>query len=186
VDKNESVRNKIIILYILSRIPGITVGELTAIALDTCYMNYFAFAAAYDELYSSHFLTRALRKGERSLDSDGNPVLRCDITGIGIETLNRLVHLIPENVHTFLNKVFADWEKSIKKNAEVRAFHEPDPYGGFLVVLLLSDGTRDLIHLKLSVPSKEIAIATCKHWKENTQSHYLAILSLLSTTETDE
>ena len=183
MDSNESVRNKIIILHILSRIPGITVGELTAIALDTCYMNYFAFAAAFDDLLRNHFLTRAVRKGERMLDSDGNPVFRCDITGVGIETLNRLIHLIPENVHTFLNKTFADWEKSLKKNAEVRASVAPDPFGGFRVTLLLSDGTRDLISLSLAVPSKEIAVTICNNWKENTQAQYLAILSRLSSAE---
>lgn len=180
MDKNERVRNKIIILYILSRIPGITVGELTAMALDTCYMNYFAFATAFDDLLASSFITRMVRKGEKEKDSDGKPVLRCDMTGIGLETLNRLQHLIPEHIHTFLNKAFLDWEKSLKKNAEVKSTYEPDFFGGYNVNLILSDGTRNLIDLKISVPSKEIAVSICSNWKANTQSQYLSILSLLS------
>ncbi len=182
MDKNDDVRNKIVILYILSRIPGITAGELTAMALDTCCMNYFAYASAFESLAAGNLITRMVRKGESEKDSDGKPVMRCDTTAAGLETLGRLSHLIPAQIRSFLDNAFLDWEKSIRKKADVRATSEPDAFGGYAVSLLLSDGTRSLIDLKISVPSKELAVSMCARWKEDTQAQYLAILSLLSAS----
>ncbi len=173
-------RNKIIILFIVSRIPGITVGELTAMALDTCYMNYFTFATAFDDLCKTVFITISVRKGEDIKDAQGNPVSRCDITTTGLDILNRLQHTIPEHIHTFLNNASKSWEKSTRKNVEVKATFDPDFFGGYDVKLILSDGIKDLISLRLSIPSKEMAVKICNKWKENTQEIYLEILSILT------
>ncbi len=180
MEKSDSVRNKIIILFIINKLPGITTGELTAMSMDTCYMNYFSFAAAFNDLTAGRLLNVSERKGESKLDSEGRPVSRCDITSSGLETLNRLSHLIPAHIHNFLNKAFIDWEKDIKRNAEVRASYDPDLFGGYTVDLMLSDGNRELTHMKISVPSKEIAVEICSNWNSNTESVYLAMLSILS------
>jgi len=181
VDKTEKARNKIIILYIVSRIPGITVGELTAMALDTCYMNYFTFATAFDDLCKSTFITKSVRKGEDLRDAEGNPVIRCDVTVIGLEIMNRLQHTIPEHIHSFLASASKSWEKTTRKNIEVKSTFDPDFFGGYNVKLTLFDGTKELIMLKLSIPTKEMAVKICNKWKENTQELYLEILSFLST-----
>jgi hypothetical protein len=180
MDKTEKARNQIILLYIISRIPGITVGELTATALDTCYMNYFAFAAIFDTLYRNSLITKSVRKGEELKDADGNPVFRCDITSNGQEILNRLQHTIPEHVQSFLNNTSKSWEKSSHKNVEVKANFDPDFFGGYFIKLSLSDGTKDRMVLCLSIPTKEMAVRICNKWKENTQECYLEILSFLS------
>lgn len=180
MDKAEKARNKIIILYIVSRIPGITVGELTAMALDTCYMNYFTFATAFDSLCKDSLLTRSVRKGEEQKDASGNPVARCDVTASGLEVMNRLQHTIPEHIHSFLASASRTWEKSSRKNIEVKANFDPDFFGGYTVKLSLSDGIKDLIHLRLSIPTKEMAVRICDKWKENTQELYLEILSMLT------
>lgn len=181
MDKAEKARNKIIILYILSRIPGITVGELTSMALDTCYMNYFTFATAFDDLCGSMMVTRAVRKGEDMKDADGNPVVRCDITATGLEILSRLQHTIPEHIHAFLNDASKSWEKTTRKNTEVKATFDPDFFGGYDVRLSLSDGVKDLISLRLSIPTKEMAVRICNKWKENTQELYLELLTFFNT-----
>lgn len=180
LEKTEKARNKIIILYITSRIPGITVGELTAMAIDTCYMNYFTFATAFDDLCRHSFVTQSVRKGEEIKDADGKPVVRCDITAAGLEILNRLQHIIPEHIHSFLNHAAMTWEKTIRKNAEVKSTFDPDIFGGYEVRLSLSDGNRDQIALTLSIPTKEMAVIICNKWKENTQEMYMEILSFLA------
>lgn len=180
MDKAEQARNKIIILYIVSRIPGITVGELTSMALDTCYMNYFTFATVFDELCTSVFLTKAVRKGEVAKDAEGNLVIRCDITPTGNEILSRLWHTIPELIHTFINNAANSWEKASRKNVEVKATFDPDFFGGYDVKLSLSDGLKDLISLRLSIPTKDMAILICKKWKDDTQAMYMEILTNLT------
>lgn len=180
MEKKENARNKIIVLYILSKIPGITVGELTAMSIDTCYMNYFEFATALDDLIQGRLITISTRKNETITDADLKPVKRCDMTATGTELLNRLKHLIPDHIHTFLNKAFLDWDKNVKRNSEVSATYEPDFFGGYNAELLLTDGNKDLVKIKISLPSKEMAITVCNSWKNDTQTQYLSLLSMLS------
>ncbi len=181
MDKTEKTRNKIIILYIVSRIPGITIGELTAMAIDTCYMNYFTFATAFDSLCKSRFITKSIRKGEELKDAAGDPVSRCDVTGTGLEILNRLQHTIPEHIHSFLASASKIWEKTSHKNIDIRSTFDPNIYGGYDVKLSLSDGMKDLIVLRLTIPTKEMSVRICNRWKDNTQELYLEILSFLTS-----
>jgi len=178
--KSEKVRNKIIVLYIISRLPGITVPDLTGLALDTCYMNYFSFATAFDDLYNDKFITKSYRKNEEITDANDKPVLRCDATESGHEILKKLNHIIPEHIFQILSDFIKDWGKTIRKNSEIIASYDPDLHGGYIVNLKLSDGFKETVLIKLSVPAKQIAINICNNWKTNTQEKYLSILSILS------
>ena len=180
MNNQDSVRNKIIILYIISRLPGITSSELISISIDTCYMNYFEYANVLEGLVSGKFITESTRKGEERQTSDGKPVTRYDITPMGNDSLEKLRHLIPVHIHLYLNKTFGDWDKTIKKDKEIRAVCDPDLFGGYEVKLSLNDGSRDLFNLNLSVPDKDLANKICNKWKDSTQVSYTEILRLLS------
>lgn len=179
-EKSEKVRNKIIILYILSRIPGITVAELTSLSLDTCYMNYFSFATAFEDLCDNKLVTKSQRKNEQCLDANNKPVVRCDNTAGGIEILNKLRHVIPDNIHMFLTESAKNWEKLSKRASETISKYDPDLYGGYTVTLKLSDGIKDTVLLQLSVPTKEMAARICENWKLQTQEKYMSILTMLT------
>lgn len=179
-EKSEKVRNKIIILYILSRLPGITVAQLTSLSLDTCYMNYFSFATAFEDLCDNKLVTKSHRKNEQCLDANNKPVVRCDNTAGGIEILNKLRHVIPENIHMFLTESAKNWEKISKRATETISKYDPDLFGGYTVTLKLSDGIKDTVLLQLSVPSKELAAKICENWKLQTQDKYMSILKMLT------
>ena len=181
VDKSEKVRSKIIILYILKCLPGITFSELTSIVIDTCYMNYFTFISAHDDLYENNFITRSQRKNEEEKDSSNSPVFRCDITPKGIEVLEKLNHIIPEHIHTFLSGLSNDWNRKIKKSSHLSASYDPDLFGSYTATLKLSDGIKDTVLIKLTLPDKITAEKVCEKWKNNTQEKYLGILNLLTS-----
>lgn len=179
-EKSEKVRNKIIILYILSRLPGITVAELTSLSLDTCYMNYFSFATAFEDLCVNKLVTKSHRKNEQCMDANNKPVVRCDNTSAGIDILNKLRHVIPENIHMFLTESAKNWEKLTKRATETISKYDPDLYGGYNVTLKLSDGIKDTVLLQLAVPTKEMAAKICDNWKLQTQEKYMSILKMLT------
>jgi len=181
VDKSEKVRSKIIILYILKCLPGITFTDLTSFIIDTCYMNYFSFISAYDDLCENKFITRSQRKNEELKDSSNSPVYRCDITPKGTEVLERLNHIIPEHIHQFLSGFSNDWNKVQKKSSHITASFDPDLYGSYTATLKLSDGIKDTVSIKLNVPDKVAASKVCENWKQNTQEKYLEILKLLNS-----
>ena len=54
MESAELAINKLIILSILRRIQGVTLGQLTALSLETLYMDYFDFVTAFEELCRDH------------------------------------------------------------------------------------------------------------------------------------
>ena len=48
MESAELAINKLIILAILNRIRGITLGQLTELSLETLYMDYFDFVTAFE------------------------------------------------------------------------------------------------------------------------------------------
>lgn len=181
MDKSEKVRSKIIILYILKCLPGITFSELTSIVIDTCYMNYFSFICAFDDLIENSFVTKSRRKNEEEKDSSNLPVFRCDITPKGLEILENLNHVIPEHIHTFLSGLSIDWNKKIKKSSHIKASFDPDLFGSYTATLKLSDGIKDIILIKLTVPDKDTAHRACENWQSGTSDKYMDILKMLTS-----
>lgn len=180
MDRLETAENKMILLYILNRWNGVTVGQLTRIALDTRYMDYFAFMSVLDGLCRDGLATRSVRKGESQLDADGQPVVRCDVTPRGAEVLRSLEGRIPPHVRGYLGQAAASWAKELKRENTVVAAYDPDANGAWTVRLRLNDGARDVVDLKLSVPDKASAAAMCALWKSDTQALYVGLLALLS------
>ena len=184
MDRLETATDKMVLLYILNRWSGITLGQFTRLALDTRYMDYFVFVPLLDELCRDGLATRSVRKGESLRDADGQPVVRCDITPRGADVLRTLEHRIPPHVRAYLSQAAASWEKDLKKEETVTATCDPDGSGGYLVRLRLNDGTRDVVDLRLGVPDRAMGIAMCSRWRQDTQEAYLGLLAAVSATET--
>jgi hypothetical protein len=180
MDRLETAENKMILLYILNRWSGVTLGQLTRIALDTRYMDYFVFIALLDELCRDGLANRSVRKAEPLKDADGQPVVRCDLTPRGAEVLQTLEGRIPRHVRAYLAQAAASWEKELKRENTVVATYDPDGSGGYQVRLRLNDGMHDVVDLRLSVPDKGLAAAVCHQWKQDTQAVYVGLLALLN------
>lgn len=94
--------SKLILLRIVKQIPSITSNQLTNLALETLYMDYFTMIQAFGELQRDHLLLIAVRKDESETDAAGKPLERCDISTQGELILKTLDHKIPLHVKTYL------------------------------------------------------------------------------------
>ena len=184
MDRLENAGNKMILLYILNRWSGVTLGQLTRIALDTRYMDYFVFISLLDELCRDGLAGRSVRKGETMRDADGHPVVRCDLSPRGAEVLKALEHRIPTHVRAYLSQAAVSWEKELKKENTVTATFDPDGAGGYQVRLRLNDGAHDVVDLRLNVPDRTMASSICEQWRQDTQAVYVGLLALLASPET--
>ncbi len=172
--------NKLIILYILNRIPGITLGQLTTIALETLYMDYFGFVVAFEELCRDQMASESVRKGETRKDAAGHPVRRCDILPAGKAIFDTLEQRIPLPIRSYLAQACSGWQKDIRLENTLSADFEPDGNGFYLVRLKQNDGIKDLVNLTLTIPDKGMAQLICQRWQRNPQTVYLGLLSLLT------
>ena len=180
VETAELAINKLIILSILSRIQGVTLGQLTALSLETLYMDYFDFVTAFEELCRDHMAVESVRKGEDVLDAVGRPVTRCDLTPQGRTVFNTLENRIPLPIRSYLAQACSGWQKDIRLRNTLSASCEPDANGLFLVRLKQNDGLKDLIDLRLTIPDKAMGQMICDRWKRNPQTVYLGLLTLLT------
>jgi hypothetical protein len=180
LDTEELAINKLIILSILSRIPGITLNQLTTLSLETLYLDYFDFVMAFEDLCRDQLAAEGIRKGEETLDSAGRPVMRCDLTEAGSIVLSALEARIPLPVRSYLAQTCSGWQKDARMASVLSASCEPDANGCYLVRLKQNDGLKDLIDLRLTIPDKNMALQICERWKRHPQTVYLGMLSLLT------
>jgi hypothetical protein len=180
MEPNDLAITKLIILSIVRRIPAITLNQLTAIALDTLYMDYFGFASAFDDLGRDQMIAAAVRKDETVKDASGHQVIRCDITQRGLAVLETLENRIPLPIRSYLAQEGAAWQKDIRRQRQLTAQAEPDADGHYQVRLRQTEGTRALVDLSLSIPDKTLARQICEQWQRQPQGMYLGLLALLT------
>lgn len=176
----ELATNKLIILLIADRIRDITLNQLTTLSLETLYLDYFDFVTAYEELCRDRMISEAVRKNEPKVDAVGRPVTRCDLTDKGRTVLKTLEARIPLPIRSYLAQACSGWQKDIRLKGTLTADYQPDANGNYQVFLKQSDGIKDLVSLKLTIPEKTMAKQVCERWKRSPQTVYLGLLSVLT------
>jgi hypothetical protein len=180
LEQTDLAINKLIILAILSRIRGATLGQLTTIALETLYMDYFDFVTAFDELCRDQMTVESVRKGETTLDASGRPVSRCDLTPRGQTVFLTLEQRIPLPIRSYLAQACSSWQKGRRLQNILSADCSPDGNGFYRVRLTQNDGIKDVIDLQLTIPDKAMGQQICERWRRHPQTLYLGLLSLLT------
>ncbi len=177
---NELVVKKMVLLYLADRLPSLTQDEFMKAALDTIYIDYFDFGVLYQQLLADGFLYEAQRKGETSLDANGVPAHRVDITSQGQQILESLYQTVPLPMRKHLQESTRE-SLQVKLDEEmVKAQAQPDLNGAFRVSLgLQGDDRSQIIDCQFTVPTKEMADIASKHWKEHYETLYPQILKLL-------
>ncbi|NLT11837.1 MAG: DUF4364 family protein [Clostridiaceae bacterium] len=171
---------KLIILYILQKIPGISATDLMKQSIDSLYMDYFMFSQAKDELLRDHLMIESVRKGETRKTASGHPLALCDITPEGQSVLTRLLPTLPTAALSYLTAEASKSIVQIKKSTEVRAYYEPDADGHYNVHLILKEGERYIINITLNAPNEKVAEHMIRRWKENTSTIYATLINQLS------
>ena len=162
---------KIIILFILSKVSGISSSQLMDCAMESLYMDYFLY---------QRLMTEGERKGELRKDASGKTVLSCDITPAGSEILTRLLPSVPAGIRAYLTSASRNWQHDTNESQSVYAEYAPNDEGTWYVDLRLIERGSTTFALHMAAPSEEVAERTCKRWESATAETYMEILRLLS------
>lgn len=174
---------KIIILYFVSLIKGITWQQLTNLSMQTLYMDYFSFGQCVDELKQDGFLFISEQKAERSLDSNGKPVNRFYLTPSGESILNatktQLSRPIIKTIH-LLVAPFID-----PSTPMTFAEYKINRTGHITVHLNIKEADECIFELSYTVPSMDLAKKICTNFEQHSLELYPQLLTLLTPTTTD-
>jgi len=163
---HEKLEIKILILYILRRLPEpIPLEALTELAMCDDGISYFDFTQCVAELVMTDHLF--LKDNTYSLTAKG--------VRNGEVTENNL----PYSVRMKASRAAAALRSELSRNAMIKTVSEANPDGGFTVSLSLSDGLGSIISMEMFSGNEQQAAALEKGFRKNAEGIYNALLDML-------
>ncbi len=154
---------KLIILYMLDQVAfPLTQAQVGGFILDRDYTNFQTLQTAFSDLTETGMIDARSRRNRTHLV----------ITKEGQETLhyfeNRISDTIKEEIHTF----FQENELELRNEVSIVADYYKTTNGEFEAELTAKDKGIDLVSIRLSVPTEEMAAHICDNWQQKNQEVY--------------
>lgn len=162
---HEKLDIKILILFILRRLPG-TVDPETLLELCQCDegIGYFDYSDCLSELVETGHITES---------EEGYT-----ITEKGARNADAVESSLPYSVRSKALRLLAPVEERLRRAAMITARHTLSEEG-CTVELAMGDGKGELIHLRLLCADEEQAGTLEKHFRKNAEGYYQKIIGLL-------
>lgn len=163
---HEELDIKILILYILRRLPG-TVDPETLMELCQCDsgVGYFDYADCLADLVESGHITE-------------NEEGYC-ITEKGARNADAVESSLPYSVRAKARRLIAPVEERMRRAAMITARYR-SAQGGVTVELAMSDGVGEILRLSFLCAGEEQARQIQKNFRRDAEGYYQKIVSLLS------
>ena len=162
---HEKLDIKILILFILRRLPG-TVDPETLLELCQCDegIGYFDYSDCLSELVETGHITES---------EEGYTITeKCARNADAVESS------LPYSVRSKALRLLAPVEERLRRAAMITARHTLSE-DGCTVELAMGDGKGELIHLRLLCADEEQAGTLEKHFRKNAEGYYQKIIGLL-------
>ena len=161
----EKLDIKILILYILARLPGpVDRDGLEDVVFCDGAVDYFSFSECLSELVATGHIT----------DNDD----RYEITPLGRDDGAVMESSLPVSVRARVDMAMLPVADRVSREAMIRADHEQTD-SGCMVHLSLSDGKGELLELSAVVGNEDQAKRMERNFRWNAEELYMRIMSLL-------
>lgn len=163
---HEKLDIKILILFILRRLPGVvdpeTLGELCQCDEG---IGYFDYADCLSELIDTgHIVER----------EDGY-----EITEKGARNADAVESSLPYSVRAKASRLIVPVEERMRRAAMIKTFHVNEE-GACFTTLSMSDGVGEIINLRILCADEEQAKLMEKNFRRDAEGYYHKITALLS------
>lgn len=163
---HEKLDIKILILYILRRLPGTVEPEtLRELCQFDTGVGYFDYSDCLAELVETGHVTE-------------NEEGYC-ITEKGARNADAVESSLPYSVRTKAQKLIAPVEERMRRAAMITAKYHSGQ-GGVTAELAMSDGVGEVIHLSFLCANEEQARQIQKNFRRDAEGYYQKIVALLS------
>jgi len=163
---------KLCMLFVLHRANvALTRQQLEDILLGHLHLHFFDVSLAVAQLVSSNLI-------QEQRTSAGN-ALR--LLPAGKDVLHNLEPTLPGSLHRRLNEYMQDHADNLRLQAQTGADYRCIAHGQYLAELWMTEGTIEIMRIKLNVPTADEARKLCSRWQSQSSALYARILtSLLS------
>ena len=161
---------KLIILYMLDRVSfPLTKAQIGDFILEREYTNFLTLQQAISELTDAELVNARSIRNRTHLE----------LTKEGRETLNFFENRISASIKDDINRYFKDNEFELRNEVSVYSNYYKATSGEYESELVIREKDIELVKIKLSVPTEEIAASICDKWEGASQEIYNDIVSRL-------
>ena len=161
---------KLIVLYMLDKVNfKLTYSQISAFILEKEYTNYLTLQQVISDLQDAEFIKSDTLMNRTFFT----------ITEEGKKTLsyfsNRIGDAIISDIDSYLNEKHLE----LRNETAVTATYYKSTSGEYEAQLVAREKDIELVNIKLSVPSKDMAITICDNWYAKNEQIYKYIMETL-------
>ena len=154
---------KLIVLYMLNKVSfPLTGSQIGDFMLEKDYTNFLTLQQVFSDLKDNNLIA-AKTVRNRTLFS---------ITEEGMNTLTYFENRISDAIKEDVTNYFRENEMELRNEVSVLADYYRATNGEYVAHLWAKDRNTELVSIKLTVPTEEIASSICTKWQEKNQQIY--------------
>ena len=161
---------KLIILYMLDRVKfPITNAQISDYILEKEYTNFLTLQQVISELTEANLIDARTVNNRTHLH----------ITDEGRETLYYFDNRINDTIKAEINQYFRENEFDLQEEVSVVGNYYKSTSGEYEAHLTAKERGNNLVEIKLTVPTKEVAESICDNWQKKNQEVYQELVKWL-------
>ena len=161
---------KLIILYMLDRVKfPITNAQISDYILEKEYTNFLTLQQVISELTEANLIDARTVNNRTHLH----------ITDEGRETLYYFDNRINDTIKAEINQYFRENEFDLQEEVSVVGNYYKSTSGEYEAHLTAKERGNNLVEIKLTVPTKEVAESICDDWQKKNQEVYQELVKWL-------
>jgi len=169
--EEQQIISKVMLLFLIDKMDiPLSNSQITHFAQEENYLNYLKVQNYLSEMVDIGYLD----------STKANNTTRYTITDEGQTALESFIHYIPAGIRTRILKYVAKNRRLVKQDFETVANYFCDfERDEWIVKCVVHEDDMMLMELDLTVVSKEQALTICNNWKNNIDTLYGQIFSIL-------
>ncbi len=161
---------KLIILYMLDRVSfPLTKAQVGDFILEKEYTNFLTLQQAISELTDAELVAAKSIRNRTHLE----------LTKEGHETLDFFENRITPSIKADIDKYFKENEFELRNELSVYSNYYKSTSGEYEASLVIREKNIELVNIKLSVPTEDIAAGICDKWEGASQEIYNNLVTKL-------
>ena len=154
---------KLIVLYMLDRVTfPLTTAQISEFVLDKEYTNFLTLQTAISELMET-----GLAESRTILNRT-----QLQITDEGRDTLHYFENRISDAIKSDIIDYFKNHKLELRNESSIQGNFYKLVNGEFEAQLVAKDKDVDLVNIRISVPTQELAASICANWQKKNKEIY--------------
>lgn len=170
-DKEELAENKVLILYILSKInKPITNAELLTLIQSIIDMNYFYYQQFLTDLIENKYIIEFEQEKEKNYA----------ITNSGRETIKLTIDMLAGWIKDKVDETLQKTLKKIEDTDAVYADFFPTKKDEFMICCGIKENNKKIFEVQIYSSGRDNSIKIMDNWKKNAGTLYPKIVEMLN------